>query len=305
MRRAVGVIALAWALVGPATAQEWVVIRPAALDTGSERLARALGDAIDVSLSRRAGARRAGNLVEPAQTVTVLDCLQINDNCADRAARAVGADGAIYGTVQRAGTRVLIEATRTTGPQRRRLAWRIELGEQILSDAVTDRLAQALGSEIVADGAVLGTGLFSARRLAVRVDGLALTVDGLAPIDPGAHAVVVAGAERRIDLLPGEIVVLAGSDEPRAVGGPGAIATDRDLATPGWLLIAGGGASLLAAGLVRGAHSATVNAYADAESAATLRAAGATARSEVTTMNVLLIAGGAAIVSGVILLFID
>ena len=286
MRRAVGVIALAWALVGPATAQEWVVIRPAALDTGSERLARALGDAIDVSLSRRAGARRAGNLVEPAQTVTVLD-------------------GAIYGTVQRAGTRVLIEATRTTGPQRRRLAWRIELGEQILSDAVTDRLAQALGAEIVADGAVLGTGLFSARRLAVRVDGLALTVDGLAPIDPGAHAVVVAGAERRIDLLPGEIVVLAGSDEPRAVGGPGAIATDRDLATPGWLLIAGGGASLLAAGLVRGAHSATVNAYADAESAATLRAAGATARSEVTTMNVLLIAGGAAIVSGVILLFID
>lgn len=304
MQRILWLALLVLGAATPAHAQSWVVIRPSPLDPGSAPLARALGDAIDRSLARRSGARRAGNLLEAAETVTVLDCLRLNDNCADRAARTVDADGAIYATVQRAGTRVLVEASRTTGAQRRRLTWRIELGGQRLDAGVIDRLAGALGAEIVADGAVVRTGLFSATRRPIRVDGLALTVDGLTPIEPGTHTVEAGSARRRINLLPGEIVVVA--DAQGAVSGrDGPTRRPTDLATPGWVLVASGGVGLLAAGAVRGAHTSTLDAYSAADTGATLRAADATARSEVTAMNVLLVAGGIAIVTGVTLLLLD
>ncbi|MGK0362320.1 MAG: hypothetical protein ACI9U2_004641 [Bradymonadia bacterium] len=305
MRRVLWMALLSIGVVAPVCAQTWVVIRPSALDAGSAPLARALGDAIDRSLSRRRGARRAGNLLEPAETLTVLDCLQLNDNCANRAARAVDADGAIYATVQRAGTRVLVEASRTTGAQRRRLAWRIEMGEQRLDGRVADRLADALGAEIVADGAVVRTGLFSADRRTISLDGFALTLDGLAPIEPGTHAVQADGTQQRINLLPGEIVVLAESVRARRSFDAPRPGRDYDLATPGWLLVVGGSVSLLAAGAVRGVHSGTVDAYANAQTGAKLRAADATARSEATAMNVLLVAGGVALVAGVALLLFD
>ena len=157
----------------------------------------------------------------------------------------------------------------------------------------------------MADGAVVRTALFSARRRSARLDGLALTVDGLAPIEPGAHLVEVGGVRRQINLLPGEIVVLADVGEPRAQGETARPRPDRDLATPGWVLLASGGAGFVAAAIIRGAHTNTLQAYANADSGATLRAAGATARSETTAMNVLLVAGSAAIVTGAILLLLD
>lgn len=286
-----------------AHADRWVLIRPKAHDQGSQRLAAELTTSIDRRLADGRGERRVGNILAADEAVTVLDCLQLNENCAERAARAVNADGAIYASVRRAGARVLVELNQVSIDRRRRLSWRIDLQGHRPSVAELGRLADALSAELLARGEAVRTGVFSDGRLSVRLDGRARTIDGLLPLQPGSHRIAAGGQTMQIDLLPGELVLLhrmrvTGGRPPPPTGG----SAQR---TAGWITLGTGVAGVAAAGLIGITHLSTVNEYQTAETGARLRVARAAAQDEVRAINTLLALGGTAIVTGLILLLTD
>lgn len=295
---------LALLLSSTAHAERWVLIRPKAHDLGSERLAAELTDAIDRRLANRRGDERVGNILAADEAATVLDCLHLNENCAERAARAVNADGAIFATVRRAGARVLVELNQISIDRRRQLSWRIDLQGHRPTAVELGRLADALSAELLANGTAVRTGVFSDDRLRVTLDGRGRTIDGLLPLQPGSHRIVAAGKTMQIDLLPGEIVLLhrMRTRAKRVDDSPQPGGTQR---TFGWLGVGIGAASMAAAGLIGVVHLGTVNEYQMAETRAAQRTARNAAQSEVMAMNTLLAVGGTAVVAGLILLLTD
>lgn len=292
-------------LASSAYADRWVLIRPKALDEGSTRLAAELSDALDRRLSDLRGERRVGNILAADEAVTVLDCLQLNENCAERAARAVDADGAIYASVRRAGARVLVEMNQVSVARRRQLSWRIDLQGHRPTTRQLGRLADALSTELLAKGEAVRTGIVSDGRMQVHLDGQARTIDGLLPLPPGSHRIVARGQTMQIDLLPGELVLLHRMQAPEARGGREPTSGGGARRTLGWVGIGAGGVGLAAAGLVGVLHLDTVNDYQTAETGARLRAARSAAQDEVRAINALLVVGGTAILTGLILLLID
>jgi hypothetical protein len=291
---------LIWGM-GAARADGWVLVRPTALDGGDPAFAQALGRGIQFGLRRQFGTRQVGEMLDPAEMLTVLDCLKLNANCADRAARAVNANGTIYATVRQVGARALVQINQVGIDQRRTLGWRIDFRGQTLDAASLQRLCDALGAEVFAADA-LRTGLFSPRRQAIEVAGRRRTVDGMLRTSAGTYDLRVGGDRLRIDLLPGEIVVLP-ADAPAEVAG--GTHDDLDLRFPSYAALGLGAAGLIVAGFTGVQLRDTQASYDDATTGDRLRALKDQGEGQAELTNMLLLSGSALAVTGLILLLVD
>jgi hypothetical protein len=162
-------------------------------------------------------------------------------------------------------------------------------------------LCDALGAEVFAADA-LRTGLFSPRRQAIEVAGRRRTVDGMLRTSAGTYDLRVGGDRLRIDLLPGEIVVLP-ADAPAEVAG--GTHDDLDLRFPSYAALGLGAAGLIVAGFTGVQLRDTQASYDDATTGDRLRALKDQGEGQAELTNMLLLSGSALAVTGLILLLVD
>lgn len=283
-----------------AAAERWVLVRPIVVDGGSPRFADALARGLQAGLNQHGG-RQVGDMLGVDELSTVLDCLELTPNCAERAARSVNADGTLYATVRQVGDRALVEINRVGIRRRQTLGWRIDFRGQRLNEIALERLGDALGYEAFADDPV-HSGLFSPGRQTVEFGRRARTVDGLLRAPSGTYAVAVGPARLRIDLLPGEIVVLPLQRPASRADAP---PQDVDLRVPGYIALGLSGIGLLVAGGTAVQMNDTRQSYQTATTGARVRQLNDQGTQQAGLINLMLISSSALAVTGLVLLLID